>query len=168
MDKIYVRKRKGLDKNKIKTIITKRKNSSWKAHFALWFLMKSGPYLRNSTLSPKIGHPIVPGGKSFLLYFMSPHFNRAKQTQKAKVSPQNTKIVIDWWYQQSGFSSSMLCVQGSLNNYYVQRWGRRGKEGILNSQIGQFRHPFFLVCVNEPYLAFMYQPQRKLVKSGNK
>lgn len=45
------------------------------SYLDLWFLMKLGPCLRNSVVSPKIGQPIVPGGKPFLMYLISFHLN---------------------------------------------------------------------------------------------
>lgn len=46
--------------------------------------MKFGPCLRNSVVSPKTGHPIVPGGKPFFLYLSSFHLKRAEQKQSTK------------------------------------------------------------------------------------
>lgn len=79
------------------TLYQESKNAPRKAYLALWFFMKSGPYLRNSVVSPKNGHPIVPGGNRSLLYLISFHFNnRAKQRQNPINSPQaNTNTAID-------------------------------------------------------------------------
>jgi len=49
--------------------------------------MKFGPCLRNSVVSPKTGHPIVPGGKPFFLYLTSFHLKRAEQKQRTKNTP---------------------------------------------------------------------------------
>lgn len=49
--------------------------------------MKLGPCLRNSVVSPKTGHPIVPGGKPFFLYLTSFHLKRAEQKQRIKNTP---------------------------------------------------------------------------------
>jgi len=58
--------------------------------------MKLGPCLRNSVVSPKTGHPIVPCGKPFLLYLTSFHFKRAEQKQNTKKKPRIAmKIAID-------------------------------------------------------------------------
>lgn len=50
----------------------------------LWFIIKLGPCLRNSVVSPKTGHPIVPWGKPFLLYLTSFHLRRAEKKQNTK------------------------------------------------------------------------------------
>jgi hypothetical protein len=49
--------------------------------------MKFGPCLRNSVVSPKTGHPIVPSGKPFFLYLNSFHLKRAEQKQRTKITP---------------------------------------------------------------------------------
>lgn len=65
-------------------------------HLALWVFMKFGPCLRNSVVSPKTGHPIVPGGKPFFLYLSSFHLNKAVQKQRTKKTPEITmKTAID-------------------------------------------------------------------------
>ena len=94
--------------------------------------MKSGPYLRKSRVSPKSGHPIVPRGKRFLLYFKSLHFNRAKLIQKAKMSPKNTKTVI-WWYGINNNQDLLLqwCVYFGLWTTNTM-WERKRKYSRLN------------------------------------
>lgn len=52
--------------------------------------MKFGPCLRNSVVSPKTGHPIVPGGKPFFLYLTSFHRKRAEHKQRMKKTPKIT------------------------------------------------------------------------------
>lgn len=69
---------------------TKTKKLQKSSHLALWFFMKLGPCLRNSVVSPKTGHPMVPGGSPFFLYFTSFHLNSAVQTHKTKITPTNT------------------------------------------------------------------------------
>jgi hypothetical protein len=73
-----------------------KKKSDIFIYLDLWFFIKLGPCLRNSVVSPKTGHPIVPGGKPFLLYLNSFHLNRAEQKQNTKTKPRiPMKIAIE-------------------------------------------------------------------------
>ena len=73
-----------------------KKNQPQETNLALCFFMKSGPCLMKSVVSPKSGHPIVPGGSPLLLYLISFHFKRAKQTDKATTKTKiTTKTAID-------------------------------------------------------------------------
>ena len=62
----------------------KKKRKKKKGYLALWDFIKLGPCLRNSVVSPKKGHPIVPGGNPFLLYRTSFHRSKAEQKQRSK------------------------------------------------------------------------------------
>lgn len=44
--------------------------------------MKSGPSFKNSLVSPKNGHPRVPGGNPFLWNMISFHFDRIKKKNR--------------------------------------------------------------------------------------
>lgn len=68
-----------------------------KSYLALWFLMKLGPCLRNSVVSPKTGQPIVPGGKPFLMYLISFHLNNIVLNRHTPriATKTNIKMAID-------------------------------------------------------------------------
>jgi len=54
--------------------------------------MKFGPCFRNSVVSPKIGHPMVPGGNPFFLYLTSFHLNKAEEIpNKKRTTTRTTK-----------------------------------------------------------------------------
>lgn len=61
-----------------------------KKYLDLWFFMKPGPSFRNSVVSPKTGHPMVPGGNPFFLYLTSFHLSKAILKRQ---SPQNTPTI---------------------------------------------------------------------------
>ena len=52
--------------------------------------MKFGPCFRNSVVSPKTGHPIVPGGNPFFLYLTSFNLNKAEEMQNKKRTATRT------------------------------------------------------------------------------
>lgn len=60
-------------------------------------MMKLGPCLRNSVVSPKTGQPIVPGGKPFLMYLITFHLNSnvlKRHTPKTTINT-NIKVAMD-------------------------------------------------------------------------
>lgn len=90
----------------------------------LWFFMKLGPCLRNSVVSPKTGHPIVPWGKPFLLYLTSFHLRRAEKKQNTKKKPRIAiKIAIGkgWKLSSSNWvgnnSAQVLIYISTLRKY---------------------------------------------------